>query len=397
MRGPARRSELALAACVLGASVLGASVLGACAVERPGDLESRLWICDVSSDCLDGWACADGSVLAGDFCRPACGAEGASCDGICTRTGECLATCTLLGDETTACPAGHSCLRTDLLGDEGVCFPAASCSRSDECGAGTRCFNDVFQLPSILPGVEYASDQLYCVAVPDDMDRCASGYVLVPSFGVEREALCLPRCDTEGSRCPPDLTCLRELGYLFAQPGVSPCYPGYWGLPCDDDAQCMVGRCLEIGEGRRACTYSCADADRTFGAPGGGCDTLEGTTRGLRLDALDVRCERVAGQDVCVPLGTAGAPCNDDTLCAPGLECRVFSSGESRLRFCSRDCESDQECNTEGVAITAYCQRDATGGSCVPRSFEGGGCARLEQCRPGLVCEGGMCVAGPEV
>lgn len=368
-----------------------AMIAMACTVERPGDLLTRLWTCEVAEDCLEGWGCADRSVLGEDFCRPACDpAEPASCAGHCTRTGECLARCTLLGDGATPCPEGHACVRTDLLSGEGVCFPAPTCSRSDECAQGTRCFNDVFDLPPVLPGVSYASDQLYCVAVPDEAMRCPSGYLLAPGEGDVAPA-CLPRCDSAGSRCPPGLTCLRELGYLFAQPGASACYPGTWGLPCDDDAQCLLGRCLPIGEGRKACTYGCREADRVFG--GDGCATLGEAARGLRLDALDVRCLEAEGRDVCVPLGTAGATCNDDLRCGDGLECRAFLSGGSVVRFCSRDCAGDAECNHPSAPLTAFCETTAGArGSCLPRSYEGGGCARAEQCRLGLICREGTCV-----
>lgn len=376
-------------------AVWAASVLAGCAVARPGDLEERLWTCSTASDCLDGWGCADGNVLREDFCRPACDPEDATtCDGVCTRTGECLATCVIWGDATSRCPEDHVCVRTDLLGDEGLCFPAPSCSRADECEPGTACFNDVFALPSAIPGVEYASDHLYCVAIPDESNRCPTGYLLVPGLVDGTPSTCLPRCDSDGSRCPPDLVCLDDLGFLFAQPGTSPCYPGYWGLPCDDDAQCMLGRCLEIGEGRRACTFGCADADRAFGQVGGGCGALEDAGRGLRLDALSYECEQVAGERVCVPRGTAGAPCNEEMLCVPELECRAFSStGGNVVRFCSRDCVEASDCEVPGAPITAYCQRSAGGGSCVPRSFEGGACARPEQCRPGLVCREARCVS----
>lgn len=385
-----RRAERRAFVCAIAMIAVG------CTVSRPPDLGERLWTCQDSSDCASGWACADGNVLREDFCRPTCDpADETSCDGICTETGECLAGCTLLGDQATSCPVDHACVRTDLLGDEGVCFPTATCSRSDECEQGSRCFNDVFRLPAIVPGATYASDRLYCVAIPDEASRCPTGYVLVPSSDGD-ESLCLPRCDTDAARCPPNLTCIRDYGYLLGQPGVDVCYPGYWALPCDDDAQCMVGRCLEVGGGQRACTYLCGDADRTFGTPGLGCEVLESVTEGLWLDALDVRCESVAEQSVCVPYGLAGAPCNDDTRCAPGLECREFTSGPNRLRFCSRDCTRDSDCDEAISPPTAYCQRRANIGSCVPRTFEGGFCTRHEQCRPGLVCRQGTCEPGPD-
>lgn len=382
----------------MGARALGAvlALVCGCSVQRPSDLEARLWSCESTAECLDGWACADGSVLSDDFCRPACDrADPSSCDGICTRTGECLATCALLGDVASDCPDGHTCVRTDLLGDEGICAPAPACSRSSDCAAGTLCLNDALDLPAAIPGVEYASDNLYCVAVPDEeAERCPAGYLRVP--GAEGEgASCLPRCDSDGARCPPGLVCLRELGYLFAQPGTSPCYPGTWGLPCDDDAQCLLGSCLDVGEGRRACTFACGDADRVFGSPGAGCSVLEDVGRALRLDALSTECEQLGAARVCVPRGTAGAPCNDDTLCAAGLECRAFGiRGGDRMRFCSRDCASAEDCEIPGAPITAYCQRTASGGSCVPRSFEGGACALPEHCRPGLTCRDGQCVTG---
>ena len=375
---------------------LGLVVCWGCSVARPADLEARLWSCESGVDCIDGWSCADGNVLHADFCRPACDPEDPSTceDGICTRTGECLVTCVLFGDGSSPCPQGHTCVRTDLLGDEGLCTPAPACSRSSDCAPGTRCLNDALDLPAAIPGVEYASDNLYCVAVPDGSERCPAGYMLVS--GAEGEgASCLPRCDSDGARCPPGLVCLRELGYLFAQPGTSPCYPGTWGLPCDDDAQCLLGSCLDVGEGRRACTFSCGEADRVFGRPGAGCEVLEDAGRALRLDALSTACEQLGTSRVCVPRGTAGAPCNDDTLCAAGLGCRSFGiRGGELLRFCSRDCESAQDCEIPGAPITAYCQRTSSGGSCVPRSYEGGTCALPEHCRPGLTCRDGQCVTG---
>lgn len=392
----ARCVPTALALVVALAALVAACGVAGCSVARPGDLETRLWTCESDAECLDGWGCADGNVLSDDFCRPACDpADPSSCEGgICTRTGECLETCVLWGDVSSRCPDGQVCVRTDLLGDEGICAPAPACSRSADCASGTRCLNDAFQLPASIPGVEYASDNLYCVAVPDASERCPAGYLLVS--GAEGSSpFCLPRCDSDGARCPPDLVCLRELGYLFAQPGTSPCYPGYWGLPCDDDAQCMLGRCLAIGEGRRACTYSCDEADRVFGQVGGGCEAIEEGARGLRLDALSMACEQVASDRLCVPRGTAGAPCNDEMLCAAGLECRAFGSAGGTLRFCSRDCTSASDCESPGAPVTAYCQRSATGGSCVPRSYEGGTCALPEHCRPGLICLEGRCVAGP--
>jgi hypothetical protein len=370
-----------------------AIALAGCTVARPGDLTTRLWACDEVADCLDGWGCADRSVLGDDFCRPACDvSDPSSCDGACTRTGECLARCTIEGDTTTECPDGHTCVRSDLLGDDGVCFPADGCSRSSECGEGMGCLNDVFDLPSTVPGLPYSADHLYCVAVPDASERCATGYLPVPSDG-SGSAYCLPRCDSAGSRCPPVLTCLRGMGYLFAHPGASPCYPGYWGLPCDDDAQCIVGRCLDIGGGARACTHSCEEAAALFPGTGGGCTAVQTLARGLRLDAVIVGCQQIAESRICVPLGTPGAPCNEDTLCAAGLECRTFGEGTTEQSFCTRACTVDADCDYPTAPVTAYCARDPRGGNlCLPRSYEGGACARAEHCRPGLTCVSARCV-----
>ncbi len=367
-----------------------------CTAQAPGDLRERLWTCATAADCVEGWGCADGSAVADDFCRPVCDPDApASCDGVCTPSGECLAGCRMLGDETSRCPEGHTCIRTDLLGDEGVCFPVEGCSRSDECGPDTRCLNDVLGLPAVVPGVPYAADHLYCIAVPDAEGRCPTGYMTLPAGASEASAGCVPRCDRGSARCPPDLTCLEDLGYLFGQPGASPCYAGLWELPCDDDAQCLVGRCLEVGGGRRACTLPCADADRVFGGAGRGCARLADLGRGLRLDALRVSCEAVGEGSVCVPWGTAGAPCNDDMLCDPRLECRAFVTGVGLVRLCSRDCAVDGDCAIEGAPITAYCQRSSGRSNCLPRSDEGGACTRTGQCRVGLVCVNARCAPAP--
>jgi hypothetical protein len=377
------------------APLLALALVAGCVVSRPRDLETRLWTCESSADCAEGLACADRSVLGDDFCRPTCDpAEPASCDGVCTRTGECLDACVIWGDIASPCPAGHACVRTDLLGDEGVCFPTPICSRDDECPDGTGCLNSVLDLPASIPGTEYAADHLYCVAVPDADQRCPSGYLVVGD--AEGGALCLPRCESEGARCPPGLACLRQLGFLFGQPGSSPCYPGLFGTPCQDDAQCLLGRCVDVGEGRRACTLGCFEADQLFGQVGAGCEAIERSAGGLRLDALSVACEDVSGDRVCVPRGASGAPCNAETLCAAGLECRSFPAGGGEVvRFCSRDCALDRDCETPGAPGTAYCQRTPLGGSCLPRSLEGGSCARPEHCRPGLLCEDARCIIAP--
>ena len=359
-----------------------------CTVSPPPDLQSRLWTCEVASDCLDGWGCADGNAIAPDFCRPACDpADPSTCDGDCTRTHECLARCLLQGDHTTPCPDGQACVRSDLMGDEGVCFPVTSCSRSTDCHEPfTACLNDVLDLPVQVEGVPWSTDHLYCLAVPDADGRCPSAYLSLPGMG--GPGACIPRCDSEGSRCPPMLTCLRAMGWLLAPGNASVCLPGGWGLPCEDDAQCLIGRCLPIAAGGpRACTVGCAEAQARFGFPCAGFSQVSGA---VRADAVSVGCETVGGQDVCVPRGLPGAPCNDDMLCAAGLECRSIVAGPTTYRFCSIDCMSDADCDLPGVAPTAYC----VGGVCAPRSPEGGQCTRSAQCRPGLVCTSLRCVVG---
>jgi hypothetical protein len=348
-----------------------AVLLPACTVTAPADRYTRLWSCETESDCIDGWACVDRNVLGEDFCRPACDpVDPASCDGVCTRSGECLARCTLRGDNSSPCPPDHQCVRFNLLGDEGVCFPAPGCSQSSDCDqeTGTRCLNNVFDLPAVVSWVAYSADHLDCIAVPDAEKRCAAGYLAVPGAD-DSTALCLPRCDSKGSRCPPVFTCLRAMGYLFEQPDANLCVPGGWGLPCDDDAQCIIGRCLEVGEGRRACTLTCEEAARIVPGVLTGCEVIERGAARWRLGAVQVECEDVEGTGICVPRGTPGAPCNEDMLCAPGLECRAVTSTEPPIKLCTRDCSSDQDCPYPGAPITSCCRRrDENGGICLPRS-----------------------------
>ena len=365
-----------------------ALVLSACSASRPSDLADRLWVCEDPVECADGFGCADGNVIAPDVCRPTCDpADPASCpDGVCTARGECLRTCTLMGDGTssTPCPEAHVCVRTDVFSQEGLCVATTSCSTNADCEAGTRCFNDVFSLPRALPGIEYHVDRFYCLADPAE-GLCPAGYAFVPGQ-MGSAGSCLPLCGEDDSRCPPAMTCLRDFGYLFGITGSTPCYLGIWGLPCRDDAQCLAGRCRDIGEGRRACTETCSSVERL--APFQGCTGLRDFTP-LLPETAEFFCEAGHGPEpICVPYGGVGAPCNDETRCIEGTECTVVDEA-LHLSLCTRSCTQREDCELPSVPEPRRADVACVTNLCVHLLPAGSACELDWQ------CVSGRCGAGP--
>ncbi len=365
-----------------------ALVLTGCAASRPADLTTRLWSCAIDADCVDGYTCADRSVLGDDFCAPACTYGVAdSCDGLCTGHDECLETCTVLADGTSTCLPGRACIRLDFFSDDGLCYPTQGCSVSADCPEGTACFNDAFRIPASLsaPGVldqPFQSDQLYCVAVPDGM-RCPVGYIYIAGAEDAGRALCLPTCDAP-ARCPPLMACIPDIGSLVGSPGRDLCFPGFWGLPCEDDSQCALGECLDVGGGRRACTETCGNASSLSNLLG--CDLLE-IASAIGVANFDFACDTAA--DVCVPRVVPGGLCNDAAECLAGA---CVDTG-SDFRICAVPCTTDTQCGLPELTPARrgdfYCAiaGGATSGVCVQRLPVGSACSLDLQCLSGA-CRG---------
>lgn len=377
-------------------------LLAGCTVEYPGVLDDGFFACSSAEDCGPGQRCAEGNVYSVDFCRPACDQDDPSTcpDGVCTAVGACLDTCTIDADgNPSTCPGEEfTCVRTDAVRDTGVCYPVQGCSRTADCPSDGRvpqlCLNDALGLPTTTT-TELRFDNLYCTGAPDPDGRCPTGYL---SFRVTNAAgrsriVCYPPCAfTRDGRptspyCPPAMTCFRGVGDLLALPEGAPCVPGIWGLPCADDTQCLIGRCLPIGGGRRACTETCAWAEGHVG----GCNGLEqlGAAFGV---ATQMTCEDVGGGErVCVPRYDLLSLCDAQLDCVANVGClEVPVSPTARAHICIRGCGTDEECaeGTGGEVDDYQCIRTMSGGGlCGRRRQIGSSCGGSLECRTGRCCE----------
>lgn len=309
--------------------------------------------------------------------------------GICTEDGACLDRCFLQVDGTVieGCPPGLSCVRTDSLRNEGVCYAIDSCSVGSDCigdegGPPRTCVGDALGIPTSVPGLDIASNRLFCVDAPQGalMDRCPEGSVLLQAAS----SVCLPTCTDPGDRCPPATTCLRGLGWYFGASGTDVCSVGAWGSPCEDDTQCLFGRCLDVGT-RRVCTERCDDVPGS--TEDDGCALISGSTF---YGAFDARCEDVGGERICVPRGEIGTPCGANLPCMNALQC--FLLRDESTGICSRGCMTNADCWLDEIVperrMAAYCE--AAFAACLPLRRVGTECVRDGQCMSGH-CRLGLC------
>ncbi len=367
-----------------------------CSVTYPDVLDDGFFACASAADCGPGQACAEGNVYSADFCRPACDIDDpSSCDGVCTAAGACLTRCTIDPDGAPVGCTGDelACVRIDALRGEGVCYPADSCSRTEDClaadpGAARLCLNDALGLPaSSREGLDFRN--LYCTARADAQGRCPSGYLsyqFATSAGVETACYAPCELDGDGPWCPPGTTCFRGFGQIAGTPDRPPCLPGVWGLPCEDDTHCLIGRCLPIGRGRRACTETCAEAEGF-----GGCGALELYSELFGTPAR-MSCEDVLGTEVCVPRFDLLSLCSNQLDCVGGdTVCLELDFGETRASVCVRGCRDAADCaeGTGGTADEYRCFTDGAGGVCMKRRPLGARCVDDLDCREGVCCDVG--------
>ena len=370
-----------------------ALLLVGCSVDLPPELDDGFYACVDSSDCAPDFACAEGNVYSVDFCRPACDRDDPSTcpEGVCTAAGACLDRCTIGEDgSTSTCPGEEfTCVRTDAIRDEGVCYPVAGCSRTADCPTDgdvpQLCLNDALGLPPTSMTLRF--DNLYCTGAPDSEDRCPTGYLSfrVNELSGRTRVVCYPPCvfDEEGvpgsPYCPPSMTCFRGVGDLVGLPDTPPCVPGIWGLPCADDTQCLVGTCLPVGDGRRACTETCARAEENQG----GCSGLESLGASFGA-ATRMTCESVGGEDVCVPRYDLFSLCDHQLDCVADVECTLVGPPTQRARICLRACATAEDC-AEGTGGTAD-DYSCTDGFCRRKMRVGQRCANDDDCRTGHCC-----------
>ena len=359
--------------------------LGSCVVDD-GFLDRDLFPCEGPADCGEGWGCVRAAPYATDFCAPDCAAE--DCDGICTvQFGQalCLRGCRFDAEGTpSACPGeGYACIRSSTETDEGVCYPVNSCRTGADCAPEEVCLSEL-----VGPAGSPRANGFYCVPRPQEGECPArSAPVRIDADGT---ALCLATCAPPDTRCPPGFGCLLQSA-VFAAAGTDVlCFPGLYGVACDDDTNCILGRCLDTGDAGKQCTLSCDEAARIAG----GCGNLYSLAS--VVDALGFECDPRAndGQQggLCVTRSGIGFLCttpeSDAYVCSSGLECRRFPvSGGGEVGLCTRSCVIDDQCNRLGEQSN-YCLSTFRGGFCLPKGGHGAECIEDRQCRSGECAEG---------
>jgi hypothetical protein len=373
-----------------------------------------------------------------DFCADTCG-EGAASDAgaLCTANQARLDTCRPNQAETAKCPReGFSCVRTDLIADEGVCLPVAVCDDDSECRSparatcGATIVKEYYGQPTGL-----RTDHSFCLQAGCEatLSACRPGESCLPKVVVSSHLpdICVPNCDAN-LNCPPNFFCFRKVSGAAARPV---CIPGILGMWCTSGLDCMIGDCADTGVGFSVCAVPCRnDADcLPFGRARGEqlCTTLAGGNKycvspvavggppcesssdcrpeescvdtPLLGDALprecllrcpaDGRCPARAGiPHACVPPRTTGDPaychagtfavrCTDSSECVGGLEClptTMLDEAEQvvSLPTCSIPCRTDADCGSNRFVRRPYCD----GAACSVARGTGARCGEDREC-----------------
>lgn len=335
-------------ACLL----LAGSVAG-CAVDD-AFVDSERFSCGTASDCGPGWGCVRSFPVTDDFCAPLCGET--PCDGVCTGGDDplCLRACRILDDGTSTSCQGDDfqCIRTSVDRGEGVCYPVSTCAVHGDCAANERCLTQLFE--DANDSTVFSFDQLYCLPVSTPEQGCPSGYK-TSELDPAAVQLCRPACSIADPSCPLGFACLtllQRVAPLLNGVAGPLCDIGNYGLTCQDDTNCLVGRCLDSGTAQeRSCTLTCDEASRLAS----GCGNLI-TPGSLQWLFARMECDRTApsddGSGLCAVRHAMSFPgCTREPggayPCATGLTCRRFEFEGGGLDLCSRECTNDRECNLE--------------------------------------------------
>ncbi len=428
-----------------------------CKVDTPA-FHERLWSCNPNAadpacgtDIDDQtMACWPAYQLGGsNFCAPGCDASGnleAGPAGVCVPSGPRsagrpvsgarLARCNPAGAEDTCGNEALTCLRTDLVVDEGVCTTVGSCARDEDCGDPVRskCMGELVR-ETYLDATDLKADHTYCLQAGcrERRTACSPGETCMRDIlpaGSHPPDICVPNCDANGN-CPPNYFCYPNL-YGDGAPRI--CIPGLLGLRCESRLDCLVGDCVETGAPYKVCSTTCtSDADcvkydsiqgRFFCNAAGQCMTERGFKGGacqkdgdckypgevcghLTLSEPTGFCMMACGEGrtcaapggvphACRPqidsegkLDLVTAPfvcwpgyfaqlCSDKAQCFPGLDCQQLDPSNPLARICTLPCETDTDCDGNHFTKAGYC--DTRTKACRARLSADSVCDRPRQC-----------------
>jgi hypothetical protein len=358
---------------------LAVAHVSACSVDRD-KYAQRVYTCDLREanpdrSCGQEWICYGAAQIGTyDFCAPRCDA-GVSGTTYCTDSHAALQICTPQPDRNP-CPPGYQCIRTNLTTDTGLCLPLDVCSSDADCVDPVRqaCGGSV--LAAYYAGTTVKTDGMSCLQARCGLyTPCEPGGTCLRGalFAQDVPDICVPNCGHEGS-CPRGYGCGSN---VFKTLGLDFCLPGLLAFPCQNDDQCTVGRCTDLGDGLHGCTVSCSsNAD---------CEPWQGS-------GFDLSC----GAGECVSLGTLLLPyqCEGaaDLRCAQreaSLSCQSIPTGAgsgTESWLCTKACTRGADCAPVDGVPWGCLMRDTSGtGTCVP-GIAGAICDGDANCLEGLSC-----------
>lgn len=430
-------------------------VVFSCRLE-PEEFHSRLFSCNPSAAdpgcgadrAGEPMVCVAAHQLGGpNFCSESCDSAAGSPggDAICLAAGPPDAG-RLSGARLRSCApesgdgaCGHpelSCLRTDLIADEGVCMTLTPCATSSDCRDPVRstCMGELLR-DNYGEKAGLKADHTYCVQQGCHATgaSCSPGESCLRKL-IPRESrpsdICVPNCDANRN-CPPNYFCYPDL-YSRIAPAI--CIPGLMGLRCRTSMDCLFGDCVDTGAGYNVCTVKCQDdsdcsrynsehgvffcndqkwcaGPRAF--QGGLCEVTEDCRPGeicarpspdMRTGACLFPCDANGqcpsyggvghaclpqrgnpnGPPICVG-GRLEIPCQADGNCIKGLQCREVPT--TPLKICTILCKADSDCKREPFAQEGWCHAEL--GLCRAPLKDDAPCERDEQ------CESHKCITDP--
>ncbi len=382
-------------------------------------------------------ACVAAHQLGGrNFCATGCDQKTAPTEG--DAAGICLASGpknagVLSGAQLRKCdptalnPCGDeqlTCLRTDLIENEGVCMTINPCKTNADCRDPVRslCMGELIRnVYGDKAGL--ASDHTYCLQGGCRANRtsCSPGETCLRDIIAPESRpsdICVPNCDSN-KNCPPNYFCYSE---NYGPKAANICIPGLLGLRCRSRLDCLFGDCIPTRVGFNVCSVrcngqeDCAKYDSEYGAffcnPGGFCMSGRAFTNTSSCDEAikdclpdqvcailpsrpsagklcffpcakdgSVACPAYGGvPHACHPLlgfclpGQLGIPCTANEQCFPSLDCRNVGP----ISRCTILCKADEDCRKNRFATEGWCE--ITLGVCLPPLNEGEKCVRPAQC-----------------
>ena len=369
--------------------------------------------CDASARCDEeeckpklpnGGACSEGADCLSNMC-----VDGYCCDSPCD--GDCQ-TCGLAGMEGTC--SGHA-VDTDPENDCGLCevcngnsscvlvpegedpvfdcpgYDQSTCKLTGTCsGFGTCSLWEAFTVcePAECTGHVFSSE-----GICNGLGTCIGGDTLD----------CMPYlCNDAGDACQTDCVDDTDCMAAFVCNGANKCVPkDPVGNPCDDDADCVTGFCVDGVCCNDACDGECQACDEpgmlgicTYHISGSDPEDDCGTCQFCNGVG---GCKNVlAGLDPMDDCSTEDvSTCGLDGKCSGGGACSFYAAGSVCV---AQSCAAGTQQNADTCDGAAACVDNGTT-DCFPYVCNGDwgcytACVTDAECASGTWCQGGECIEG---